>query len=381
MSAEMFDVNVHPTKMEVRFLDSHRVYSDFLGVIREKFLNTDMRNQFQVESSKHNDSGTMNDPRNALDSSATEEARKRIDDWFGSLGRGSGTAAEPKSSGSRSATSSGFDSYRQPSVGAMSGNDISIDALPELPDRPALPNQNAQTLPPQQTEQQSEQQTEQKTKFSFVTDGDNSSSEHLPGIISDRLAYSPQGKFVVQLHNRYLLLETSDGAALIDQHALHERILYEQIKEKMNEGQLESQRLLVPVPIDLSPNELACVLEHLEFFKTLGLQVEPFGGDTVLISAFPAILSKTQPVEILMSLIEPILQTGKKLNRTEMLEEMLHSMACKAAVKAGDQLRSDAIARLIELAEKEINVHHCPHGRPSILVFTREELDRMFKRN
>jgi len=175
-------------------------------------------------------------------------------------------------------------------------------------------------------------------------------------------------------------METEGGIALIDQHALHERILYEQMKGRIQSGPLESQRLLVPVPVDLSPNECSCVRENGEFFKTLGLQAEPFGGNTVLISAFPAVLSKTPPAEILSSLVEPFLELGKKLSRDELLDELLHSMACKAAVKAGDKLSSRSMQHLIQLAETEVNAHHCPHGRPSTLVFTQEEIDKMFER-
>jgi DNA mismatch repair protein MutL len=180
--------------------------------------------------------------------------------------------------------------------------------------------------------------------------------------------------------NRYLVMETDEGIAFIDQHALHERILYEQMKERLNTGHLESQRLLVPVPVDLSPNECSCVKENIEFFKTLGLQVEPFGGNTVLISAFPAALSKTPPEEILLSLVEPVLESGKKLEQSELLDELLHSMACKAAIKAGNKLSSESMRHLIQLAAEEINAHHCPHGRPSTLVFTQAEIDKMFAR-
>jgi DNA mismatch repair protein MutL len=416
MSPDMFDVNVHPTKMEVRFLDSNRIYADFLGVIREKFLNSDLRSRYHADSSDRTAAQTgttssvseehlhihaitsrdLNDPRTALAHSTTEETRKHIRDWVEQISRNK-TSEEPEKTNHSSAIppnsdksdsdisvfgvsdsakldsdksgfgkpdSGGFDSRSRLSS-TFGGKDLSFHALP---DRPVLPEQTEKTPQP-----------------SFVKDdSDNAANKSvltdLQKLFSDRVAYSPQGKLVVQMHNRYLIMETLQGIALIDQHALHERILYERLKEKMNEGQLESQRLLIPIPVDLSPNELACVTEHVEFFQTLGLYVEPFGGETMLISAFPAILSKTPPMEILMSLLEPLLAAGKKLNRTEMLDELLHSMACKAAIKAGDQLRSDAITQLVLLAEKEANAHHCPHGRPSILVFSCEELDKMFKR-
>jgi len=200
------------------------------------------------------------------------------------------------------------------------------------------------------------------------------------GPASDRVAVTSEGHLVVQVLNRYLIMETEEGIALIDQHALHERILYEQLKERMTSGQLPSQRLLVPVPVDLSPNECSCVQENSEFFKTLGLSVEPFGGNTVLISAFPAVLSKTPPEEILWAMVEPFLQSGKKVEQSELLDELLHSMACKAAVKAGNRLSTESMQHLIGLAAAEINSHHCPHGRPSTVILTKDEIDKMFER-
>ena len=91
-------------------------------------------------------------------------------------------------------------------------------------------------------------------------------------------------------------------------------------------------------------------------------------------------LSKTLPEEILSSLVEPVLELGKKLTRDELVDKLLHSMACKAAVKAGDKLSSSSMQHLFQLAAAEINAHHCPHGRPSMIVFTLGEINKMFER-
>ena len=98
-----------------------------------------------------------------------------------------------------------------------------------------------------------------------------------------------------QIHNRYLITENEDGMVVIDQHALHERILYEQLREKVLAGQMETQRLLVPEPVTLPPAESAAALEARDTLAQLGIEVEAFGGDTVLVSSYPAMLGQPEP--------------------------------------------------------------------------------------
>jgi DNA mismatch repair protein MutL len=184
----------------------------------------------------------------------------------------------------------------------------------------------------------------------------------------------------LQLHNRYLVTESDDGMVVIDQHALHERILYEYLREKVLSGALESQALLVPEPVDLSPAEAAAVLDAREVLAQLGVTVEPFGGDTVLVSSYPAMLANLRPAEILRDLVDQLLAGGKQPERRDMLDSLLHMISCKAAVKAGDRLSSGEIAALLEQRHLAQDTHHCPHGRPTALFFSREELDRQFKR-
>jgi DNA mismatch repair protein MutL len=184
----------------------------------------------------------------------------------------------------------------------------------------------------------------------------------------------------VQVHNRYLVTENEDGLVIVDQHALHERILYEHLRERIALGDVESQSLLVPEPVDLAPAEAAAALAHRETLAQLGMKIEPFGGDTVLVAGYPAMLANLDPAEILRALVDRLLEGGKPPSREDVLDELLHTISCKAAIKAGDRLAPDEITALLEQRHLIRDSHHCPHGRPTALVFTREELDRQFKR-
>ena len=167
---------------------------------------------------------------------------------------------------------------------------------------------------------------------------------------------------------------------VIDQHALHERVLFETLKSRFESRDVEIQTLLVPRTIDLAPIEHAAVMENRDLLEEIGLTVEPFGGETVSITGYPALFQQVDPVEILRSALDRLLEGKGKLAKYDIIESMLHSMACKAAVKAGDPLEPAEIDALLEQRELVNDAHHCPHGRPTALVFTREELDKQFRR-
>jgi DNA mismatch repair protein MutL len=193
-------------------------------------------------------------------------------------------------------------------------------------------------------------------------------------------APDPSSKSALQIHNRYLVIETDAGIEVIDQHALHERILYEQLREKVLGGALESQKLLVPEPVDLTATELAAAVEHSELLARLGVEVQPFGGETVLVSSYPAMLANLSPAEVLRELVEKLLVDGRQPDARDLLDELLHMIACKAAVKFGDRLSDGEIDSLLAQRHLAQDQHHCPHGRPTSLIFTRDDLDRQFKR-
>jgi len=406
---DQVDVNVHPTKMEVRFLDASKVYGYFLNGIRERFLSADLINRlqasdFRLQEREDLDSGHQasgfglqasetseirspkpearsleHDPRLAMADQTAEDLRQQVISWANTIPKqteadASDTSNEMQNEECRMKNNEEKNSaFRLSRFADMTGKSGGAASRGKSDD--ARDNEQLRYRPSARLELQLHDLNRLQTSGFGLQERKASETPEARSLKPEALP--PK---VIQIQNRYLVTETDDGMAIIDQHALHERVLYEKLKQRMATGMVESQRLLVPKPVDLPPNEAACVLENRELLAQLGLLVDHFGGNTILINGYPAVFPDSDPVEVLQSLLEPLLLGGKKPERNDLLDEMMHQMACKAAVKAGDRLRPEAMAELLNLAREEIQSHHCPHGRPSTLVFTCAELDRMFKR-
>jgi DNA mismatch repair protein MutL len=182
------------------------------------------------------------------------------------------------------------------------------------------------------------------------------------------------------LYDAYLVLETEQGMLVIDQHALHERILFEQFKRRLSAGLLETQRLLIPEPVELSAEQAARALEHAAALAELGLGVEDFGGGTVLLTSYPVLLGQRSPRELLKAVVDHLLGQDRAPTREVLFNDLLSLMACHAAVRAGDRLTTEQIEALLEQRQLADDTHHCPHGRPTSLLFSKLDLDRQFRR-
>jgi DNA mismatch repair protein MutL len=380
---EMVDVNVHPTKMEVRFQDGGRIYSQLLGTLRTRFLTTDLSTRIQPVAES--------EAAQAHDPARTAQLRQELTDWAkGQMAQAQMTQAQMTPWTEPAAAGHGDVPLRQTGLALAEPPPRSPLVLNELDEswltRPpaarvplAAPTALATELPLTSLSTPSLSTTglsapEQPDIASQQANGASSAMR----AAADAALRPPVS--ALQVHNRYLIAETDDGLEVIDQHALHERILYELLREKVLGGALESQHLLVPEPVDLCADEVAAVLAERELLGRLGMTVEAFGGETVIVRSYPAMLANFKPVEILRGLVERLLAGGKKPDRRDLLDELLHMISCKAAIKAGDRLSIDEIDSLLRQRHLVRDTHHCPHGRPTALVFTREELDRQFKR-
>jgi DNA mismatch repair protein MutL len=315
LPAELVDVNVHPTKAEVRFRDSHALHHLVFSAIRERLRRENLTARLQVPST---------------------------------LRPGLTVPALPSDAGSL-----------------------------RLPDPPPLPLDEpppwtlAADAPPEQS-------------LPFASPGPTSAlgpaAESLPSSSDHGAAAPAAGHKVIQLYDSYLVVETEAGMLVIDQHALHERILFEHFKARLNQGPLETQPLLIPHTIELTAEQVARALEVKSELRDLGLGVEDFGGGTLLLTSYPAILGRRDPQVVLRAVVDHLVTHDRLPAREVLFNGLLSLMACHSAVRSGDKLTAEEMNALVAQRALADDTHHCPHGRPTALLFSKQDLERQFRR-
>ncbi len=188
----------------------------------------------------------------------------------------------------------------------------------------------------------------------------------------------PPLRVVGQIAGAYIVAEGPDGLYMIDQHAAHERVLYEQMVARKEEG-VPSQGLLEPATAELPPEAVGMVEAYQDILGRLGFEVEPFGGNTVLIRAIPTILAHTRPAEVLQDVVEG-LEEGRSQVAEEMERAVIRRVCKQAAVKAGQVLTREEMEELIRALERCASPRTCPHGRPTMIYISSAQLMRAFGR-
>lgn len=183
-----------------------------------------------------------------------------------------------------------------------------------------------------------------------------------------------------QVNDLYIVIATENGLVLVDQHAAHERILYERLRDQVKVGTPVMQELLQPIVLRLGMNEAERILALDETLERLGYTIGSFGGNEVLVSTLPEILGKRATEDELVALVDRILDIGKDAAVDEFMDELVKLTACHAAIRSGQKISHEQARQLIaELFETE-GKHNCAHGRPTIIRISKEELDKRFGR-
>jgi DNA mismatch repair protein MutL len=184
-------------------------------------------------------------------------------------------------------------------------------------------------------------------------------------------------KLIGKIHNTFYLAENELGLVIIDQHAVHERVLYEKFMQQYFDNAIHIQELLVPEEIEFSPAEMLLVKDNFKALEKLGFQFDEFGKNTMLLRTIPLVLGKHLPKEIVHEILQ---QLEEKTAIAFAKEEKLIRNACRAAVKAHDVVHVQEMSSILQELQKCKQPFTCPHGRPTMIQFTIPELEKKFKR-
>jgi len=311
------DVNVHPAKAEVRFRDERRLFGFLVNHLREAVRSTDM----------------------ATPGERLSELAQR-----------------------REAREAGVRHYSLP-LPPPSQQRAREDEAPWA--RPAALREPAPAAPP-------------RHEHRHVHDHDCAHAAP-PRAAADARADDLAGPYL-RVARTYIVRATPDGFEVLDQHALHERLTFERLKAEYAAGGVEVQRRLVPELVEVSPAQARLVEEHLEALARAGLELARFGERTIAVHGLPARLKRVDVEALVREAIEGIERAGATPGALEVVEEVLHSAACRASVMAGDELDDDEIRALLETAREAATDQTCPHARPTRVRFTLADLERAFHR-
>lgn len=183
-------------------------------------------------------------------------------------------------------------------------------------------------------------------------------------------------RIIGQIHNLYILLEFDDGLLIVDQHAAHERILYERLRKDVNDGTVAVQELLQPFVLNLNQKDAEQILEIANIMNEIGYTISSFGGNDIAVSTLPEIFGRIASEKELMSLLDRIIDLGKHQARETFLDDLVKLTACHSAVRAGQPLDVEQMRNILLDLTKTKNKYNCCHGRPSMLKIMKEDIDR-----
>ena len=332
------DVNVHPAKIEVRFRNGQMIHSQLLGVMRELLRKAGPTAGLTFASPAAGASAPANTADDGSSGPAPEEQRREslkeaLADFFRST-----PPPQPH------LAFAGFHERPADASGAVLTKAHEAAAAEHdsyIPARQAAigPEEPLPDAPP--------------------------------------VALAP----ALQIHNSYIVTSGPEGIVIIDQHALHERIMYEELTRRLASGSLTSQRLLIPQVLPASAADKARLAEHQELLERLGLEITEFGPDSVAVQRYPSLLAERKsPVEEFVRDLVDLLAEQAAVESEQLLQRIVATMACKAAIKAGDELTGQEMRELLARRGDVDRSTACPHGRPTSLTLSLADLEKQFHR-
>jgi DNA mismatch repair protein MutL len=315
----LVDVNVHPTKIEVRFLRENDVYSLVARAVRSSLTSADLTPRFRIAEPVQADAG---------------EHAGRIN--------------IPIGPGIREGLKVGFDYKYKSQVPKFKSQIPRLKYKNDSVSSPVPPG-----LP--------------------LTLGLGSDSTKEIAPLSELL-------YIGQAFDTYIIAQGKKGLFIIDQHAAHERVLYEELTIAFENGRVETQRLLLPISLELSPSEGSMLSPYLEALGSIGFDIEEMGKNTFVLKAFPAVLSKVDLKEAIRGIVDDATSPSQARKPRKEHDSLIALTACRGAIKAGDRLSPEEAKRLIGRLDGASMSYTCAHGRPTAISIDLQELEKKFKR-
>lgn len=372
MDGTDLDVNVHPTKMELRFSNQQGVYNFIYNALKQTLSEPELIPRVELPEAKEvpvkaekiverKQEQPMTPVREERKPPVIEEEKNL--DYFMKKMRERVTAYHQQ-----------VTKVKPTPAPSVVQENVNYEALPASQAAAVK-----QPVPEQRTvakEPMPEQAVAPREEKSVVTENQLDFFEEK--LLTKKAAQ--EYKIIGQLFETYWLVEFHEQLYIIDQHAAHERVLYEKTLRGMKDREFTSQYLSPPIILNLSMQEEEALNTHIDIFTNIGFEIEPFGGDSYAIRAVPDNLFSIAKRELFTEMLDQLVDGIHSSLAPDIVAEKVASMSCKAAVKGNSRLSAAEVETLIgELLELE-NPYHCPHGRPTIIAMTKRELEKKFKR-
>ncbi|NLI38199.1 MAG: DNA mismatch repair endonuclease MutL [Clostridiaceae bacterium] len=331
IAPEMYDVNVHPQKLEVRFSNESAVYSAVYHGVKSALTSASLIRELAAPSYEPKRNATIQDTHPQVEMDTMKQPASNL--------------PPPQRS-------------PFPWKPEVNADDVPVETVEPLkPAQPVIDPAHQSSERPQPDSAEDQEAITQK--------------EHGSGILLE-------AEIVGQVFDTYIILQEGHNMYLIDQHAAHERIRYETLKKKISEGQAFSQMVLEPYVVRLSPAEYDFLFSRMTDFERAGFEIEAFGPQTIIIRSVPDILGDGFGLDDFHEILDRWMETVGE--RTGISDEAIYMMACKSAIKANRRMEKDEIRALVHQLLSMDNPYTCVHGRPVIISISQRELEKRFKR-
>ena len=374
LNPSVIDINVHPTKMEVKFANERQAYEAVYFAVKNALFSTAP----YIEKTQNTKSYILND----IPNTAVKPVQQKMSEPV--------LHAEPKVPAPDKLVSG--ESVSDKSVSGESVSDKSVSGEP-VSDKSADKADDDFVYPKNNT-QPSHHVLDGLSGHSapyLLKQNDNNLLKYLPdtpaeptekdseATVQNDSILNGEYRYVGSFFNTYLILELEGSIALIDQHAAHERIRFEKLKESFKAESVATQLLLTPITITLTKDEFVVFTDNKSFLNKLGFDAGEFGTNDIIVRSVPMNVNIDELTPLVIELIT-MLADNKQETLPQKTERMLYTIACKSAVKAGDRLGKEEITALLDSLKTLNTINTCPHGRPIMITLTKYEVEKMFKR-